>query len=86
MGFAYLLHDSQHGTQSWSSISDMGVERDPSTWGTAEGWWARAVGGFFYQEGAVDVLGVVLEVLTSSGEKVCKSQKKERIWEPRTSP
>ena len=36
VGFAYLLHDSQHGTQSWSSISDLGVERDPSTWGTAE--------------------------------------------------
>jgi hypothetical protein len=36
VGFAYLLHDSQHGTQSWSSISDMGVECDPSTWGTAE--------------------------------------------------
>ncbi|MCY4606897.1 MAG: hypothetical protein OXE49_21920, partial [Gemmatimonadetes bacterium] len=36
VGFAYLLHDAHHGTQSWSSISDMGVERDPSTWGTAE--------------------------------------------------
>lgn len=36
VGFTYLLHDSQHGTQSWSSISDFGVEHDPSTWGTAE--------------------------------------------------
>jgi len=36
VGFTYLLHDSQHGTQSWSSISDLGVEHDPSTWGTAE--------------------------------------------------
>jgi hypothetical protein len=36
VGFTYLLHDSQHGTQSWSSIPDMGVEHDPSTWGTAE--------------------------------------------------
>ena len=36
VGFTYLLHDSQHGTQSWSWLSDLGVEHDPSTWGTAE--------------------------------------------------
>ncbi len=36
LGFTYLLHDSQFGTQSWSSIADMGVDHDPSTWGTAE--------------------------------------------------
>ncbi|MGY8824644.1 MAG: sugar-binding protein [Candidatus Latescibacterota bacterium] len=36
LGFTYLLHDSQFGVQSWSSIADMGVDSDPSTWGTAE--------------------------------------------------
>jgi len=36
VGFTYLLHDSQHGTQTWSSIPDMAVDSDPSTWGTAE--------------------------------------------------
>ena len=36
VGFTYLLHDSQHGTQSWSSIGDLDVDSDPSTWGTAE--------------------------------------------------
>lgn len=36
LGFTYLLHDAQRGTQSWSSRADMGVDRDPSTWGTVE--------------------------------------------------
>jgi hypothetical protein len=36
LGFTYLIHDTQLGTQSWSSIVDMGADRDPSTWGTAE--------------------------------------------------
>jgi hypothetical protein len=36
LGFAYLLHDSQHGTQSWSAGPEAGVGHDPSTWGTVE--------------------------------------------------
>lgn len=36
LGFTYLLHDSQHGTQSWSCGPDLGVAHDPGTWGTVE--------------------------------------------------
>ena len=36
MGFTYLINDTEHGIQSWSAIPDMGVEHDPSTWGSAE--------------------------------------------------
>ena len=36
LGFTYLIRDTQMGIQTWSSNVDMGVEQDPSTWGTAE--------------------------------------------------
>lgn len=36
LGFTYLLHDSQKGTQAWSAATDLPVESDPSVWGTAE--------------------------------------------------
>ncbi len=36
LGFTYLLHDSEHGVQSWSGGQDLPVDRDPSTWGTLE--------------------------------------------------
>jgi hypothetical protein len=36
LGFTYLLHDTQLGTQSWTSGGESPVDRDPSTWGTAE--------------------------------------------------
>lgn len=36
LGFTYLLHDSQHGTQSWSAGTELPVEHDPSTWGSVE--------------------------------------------------
>ena len=34
LGFTYLLHDSEHGTQSWSGGPDLPIATDPSTWGT----------------------------------------------------
>jgi hypothetical protein len=36
LGFTYLLHDSQHGAQSWSAGTDLPVDQDPATWGTVE--------------------------------------------------
>jgi len=36
LGFTYLLHDVQLGTQSWSGSGERPIDRDPSTWGTAE--------------------------------------------------
>ena len=36
LGFTYLLHDCEHGVQSWSAGPEMGIARDPSTWGTLE--------------------------------------------------
>jgi hypothetical protein len=36
LGFAYLLHDSQKGKQSWTAGSQLPVESDPSLWGTVE--------------------------------------------------
>ena len=36
LGFSYLIRDTQLGIQTWSSTVDMGVDRDPSTWGSAE--------------------------------------------------
>lgn len=36
LGFTYLLHDSEHGVQSWSGGQDLPIDSDPSTWGTVE--------------------------------------------------
>ena len=36
LGFTYVLHDSEHGMQSWSAGLDVPVTQDPSTWGTVE--------------------------------------------------
>lgn len=36
LGFTYLLRDSEHGVQSWSSGPESLVASDPSTWGTVE--------------------------------------------------
>ena len=36
LGFSYLIRDTQLGIQTWSSTVDMGVDRNPSTWGSAE--------------------------------------------------
>jgi hypothetical protein len=36
IGFTYLLHDSERGTQSWTAGTDLPVLSDPSLWGTLE--------------------------------------------------
>jgi hypothetical protein len=36
LGFTYLLHEPQRGTQSWSAGTDLPVRSDPSLWGTLE--------------------------------------------------
>ena len=36
IGFTYILHDSQHGLQTWSAGRDVQVAQDPGTWGTVE--------------------------------------------------
>ena len=36
LGFTYLLHDSEHGVQSWSAGRDVPVTEDPGTWGSVE--------------------------------------------------
>jgi hypothetical protein len=36
IGFGYLIHDRDFGTQSWSAGADLPVAYDPSMWGTAE--------------------------------------------------
>ncbi len=36
LGFTYLLHDCQHGKQSWSAGPELPVATDPSLWGTLE--------------------------------------------------
>ena len=36
IGFTYVLHDSEHGMQSWSAGREVPVTQDPGTWGTVE--------------------------------------------------
>lgn len=36
LGFTYLLHDGEKGTQSWAAGDGLPVDTDPSTWGTVE--------------------------------------------------
>jgi hypothetical protein len=36
LGFAYLVRDHEHGSQTWSTRSKFLFQYDPSTWGTVE--------------------------------------------------
>ncbi|MEW6755916.1 MAG: hypothetical protein AB1505_33800 [Candidatus Latescibacterota bacterium] len=36
LGFTYLLHDVEYGTQSWSGGPELPIATDPSTWGTVQ--------------------------------------------------